>query len=411
MITSGNPKHSRTPGRFFLPRRPTIWELAGFLILGLLPGLMSSQAARAAGIGAQFPSEKMTCTDAQTGLVITVLTRAPGMDNKLYQTHPSWLADGKHIVFVSDRAGSPQLFAVNEETGVITQLTQGPPVSHAYPGRRDNDLFLFQDQRVKRIDVGAVLGDCAKGEIQSATAYETVLAAFPEEMEIRDVPSIDADGKWLYTSGRDPKTDEWFLIKLNLESGEWTRFLKTPFMTGHVQANPVVPGLIMYCHETGGDAPQRIWVTRSDGSGNMPFYQESPDEWVTHEVWWGMDRALFNISEETAKMGNKPFGVASVRYPDREAVLHYRGPNWHVCGSPDQRYAVVDTFRGELILIDPARGETRLLTQGHRPRKNVHMHPSFSPDGRRVLFVSECFGNYDIMTIEIPLWSELKKQP
>ncbi|MFB3784906.1 MAG: oligogalacturonate lyase family protein [bacterium] len=377
--------------------------------IGLI--IIVSRITAASGAGTQFPSEKMTFPDAKTGLQITALTRAPGVDNKLYQTHPSWLADGKHIVFVSDRAGSSQLFAVNEETGVITQLTQGSPVGHAYLGRRANEMYLFQDQQVKRIDAGAVLAGRVRGEVQSATAYETVIAAFPGDLEVRDVPSVDADGQWLYTSGRDRKTDEWFLLKLNLATGEWTRFLKTPFMTGHVQANPVVPGLVMYCHETGGDAPQRLWVTRSDGSGNMPFYQETPDEWVTHETWWGMDRALFNISEETAKMGNQPFGVASVRYPDREAVMHYRGPNWHVCGTPDQRYAVVDTFQGELILIDIALVQTRLLTQGHRPQKNIHTHQSISPDGRRVLFASGYFGNYDLMTVEIPVWEELTIQP
>jgi len=395
------------PTRIFISRRPLTPVLAVCLILGL----MVAESAFASSMGALFPSEKMTFTDAKTGLVITALTRAPGSDNKLYQTHPSWLADGKHIVFVSDRAGASQMFAVNEETGAITQLTQGPPVGHACLGRRANDMLLFQDQLVKRIDAGAVLSGGARGEVLSATAYETVIAAFPADMEVRDVPSVDADGRWLYTSGRDVKTDAWFLLKLNLETGEWTRFLKTPFMIGHVQANPVVPGLVMYCHETGGDAPQRMWVTHSDGSGNMPFYLESPDEWVTHETWWGMDRALFNISEETAKMGRRPFGVASVRYPDRAAVMHYQGPNWHVCGTPDQRHAVVDTFQGELILIDIARGETRLLTQGHRPQKNIHTHQSISPDGRRVLFASGYFGNYDLMTVEIPVWAELTIRP
>ena len=65
---------------------------------------------------------------------------------------------------------------------------------------------------------------------------------------------------------------------------------RTDFKIGHLQANPFVPGLILFCWETGGDAPQRTWLVRSDGSEKRPFYKETFNEWVTHEVWWKPDR-------------------------------------------------------------------------------------------------------------------------
>src|SRR6185503_3793876 len=67
---------------------------------------------------------------------------------------------------------------------------------------------------------------------------------------------------------------------IDLRSGAIRTVIDVPFRMGHVQANPWVPGEIVYCHETTGDAPQRIWTVRADGTGNRPLYAELGDEWV-----------------------------------------------------------------------------------------------------------------------------------
>ncbi len=359
----------------------------------------------AVGVGTRYPDERKTLVDEKTGLTITALTSSPHLDNKFYQTHPSWLADGRHIVFVSNRAGNLHLFAVDPETGVIVQLTEGVSVHHACLERRYPSFVTIQDRNIKRIDAAAILHDSADGSLKPAGAYETVIGIFPEYYELRDVPTLDANGEWIYQCARNIETDQWFLLKFNLKNGTCAEFLSPSFKPGHIQANPVVPGLVMYCHETGGDAPNRMWIVRSDGSGNQPFYREKESEWVTHENWWGMDRALFNLCD----LKGRPQAIISVRYPDRKFFLHCKGPFWHVCGTPDQRTIVGDTFNGELYSIDTALGESRLLTQGHRPNDNVHAHQSISPDGRTVLFASGKLGGTNIMTVDIPLWSQLPK--
>ncbi len=172
---------------------------------------------------------------------------------------------------------------------------------------------------------------------------------------------------------------------------------------GHCQAHPSETGVISYCHETGGDAPQRMWIVRSDGSGNRPFYAETYDEWVTHEVWWTPDRMLFTIWPKDDAMKAKPHGIASVSLADFSHRIHDQFPYWHVCGTPDGKYAIGDTFDGELFLIDTRTGKRELMTQGHRPANATsHPHQSISPDGKRVLFVSSKFGNWDLMTVDLP---------
>jgi oligogalacturonide lyase len=146
-----------------------------------------------------------------------------------------------------------------------------------------------------------------------------------------------------------------------------------------------------------------MWITNSDGTGNRPFYTETYGEWVTHEVWWTADRMLFAIWPKDEQMKTKPYGIASVSMTDFTHQIHDQFPYWHVCGTPDGKYAIGDTFDGQLFLIDVGSGKRWLLTQGHRPMgAKSHQHQSISPDGKRVLFVSSKFGNWDLMTVDIP---------
>lgn len=93
--------------------------------------LTHSTAAAASDVGRRFPPERQVVADRATGTILTALTTAAARDGKLYQTHPQWTTDGIHVLFFSygrSSDGQPQIFAVNEITGEIIQLTDGPGV-------------------------------------------------------------------------------------------------------------------------------------------------------------------------------------------------------------------------------------------------------------------------------------------
>jgi oligogalacturonide lyase len=145
-----------------------------------------------------------------------------------------------------------------------------------------------------------------------------------------------------------------------------------------------------------------MWIINSDGTENRPFYTETYDEWVTHETWWTSDRMLFVIWPKNEQMKLKPYGIASISFSNFSHTIHDQYVYWHVCGTPDGKYAVGDTFDGKLFRVDVRSGKRTLLTQGHRPSgARNHPHPSISPDGKRVLFVSSKFGNWDLMTVDL----------
>lgn len=213
--------------------------------------------------------------------------------------------------------------------------------------------------------------------------------------------SLDCAEKEIYL-GVQYGENLWGLSALDTGTGKFRKIVDSDFRVGHCQAHPSRSGLIMYCWETGGDSEQRMWTVRADGSNNEPFYKESYDEWVTHEVWWGSDRALFTIWPKNAEMLRKPHGVAYVTLQDSSLHILSQKKYWHVGASPDGKWAVADTFDGRIYRISGDTGRARLLTHGHRPDgATVHPHPSFSPDGLSVLFCSESNGNWDLCLVRL----------
>ena len=322
--------------------------------------------ASASNVGRRLPSEKRTVVDEATGATLTFLTTDPANDAKPYQTHTTWTADGRWVLFRSDRAGSgPQAFLVNEQTGDIVQVTEGP----ADPGsvnlsRKENALYYVRGGRSRdgrpgtprqlvRLQLDPLLADALTGTPKDPPAYERVIATLPSELRDAGGFALDADESQLYwgvnpdpppaaqavapspaAGGRreiddrnmDPQQDReesrrrfeaagrgrGGIRSIDLRTGVIRTVVDVPFRMGHVQASPWVPGEIVYCHETTGDAPQRMWTVRADGTGNRPLYLEQGDEWVTHETFATRDEVIFNLMGHLPWLRARPTGLAAV---------------------------------------------------------------------------------------------------
>lgn len=373
----------------------------GSILLFLVCGVIH------AAPGDRLPSERSAFTDELTGLTITRLTTSPAKDDKIYQTHPNWTADGAYLIFNSHRTGASEVFALDEATGEIVQISDGDGGAFIL-GHNRNVMFIVRSGVVIELDLNALLRDSKSRVMNAAESYRRELGRLPEGASLSGTFTEDADGKSLYFGLALPD-GRHAIERMNIATGECSQIISPDFKVGHAQAHPTRPGVISYCYETGGDAPQRMWIVNADGTGNRPFYAETYDEWVTHETWWTDDRMLFTIWPKDDAMKQKPHGIASVSLKDFSHTIHDQFPYWHVCGTSDGKFAIGDTFDGRLIMIRIATGERRLLTQGHRPKgMTSHQHQSLDPSGRRLLFVSSKFGNWDLMSVEIPAWASLK---
>lgn len=437
----------------------------------------SSAFAASSNFGRHLPPEKTIITDKITGLPIVVLTTDTANDAKPYQTHTTWTADGKWIVFRSDRGrNGQQAFIVNEQSGDIVQLTDGPAngTGSLNLSRKSMKLYFIRGgpqwrgreatptpptpdlpRQLIELNLETLIADSLANKVQEPAHYERIVAALTSDLRDAGGFALDADESCAYwgvswgpiptlpataATGADnakPKLDQQNtdpaerreearkrfelmgkgpggIRRIDLKTGEVTKVIDVDFRMGHVQTNPWVPGEIIYCHETTGDGPQRMWTVRGDGSGNRPLYVETSDEWITHETVAGKDEVMFNIMGHLPYLRKHPSGIAIINLrTDSMKILGQveedmgqgrEGGFWHCNGSPDGKWAVGDTFQGGIFVIDRDTGLKTLLTTDHKMKPD-HTHPIFSPDSKRVAIQSGQLTDgksLDLMVVALP---------
>jgi len=396
-------------------------------------------------IGTRFPSERKVVTDPVTGTQLTFLTSKPAAgDSKIYQTHNQWTADGKWVIFRSNRIKG-EAMAVNETSGDIVQVSEGGYTGMLNIARKTMKLYFMRNMprepdadfrrggpvQVIEVDLAKLFADSESGRLKPASEYQRICGTTPTEMGAGGDMALDADEEYVYfRTGREEaarhlpegtKIEPNFgarnmgagpagIGSMNIRTGECKFVVAVPFQIGHIQTNPWVPGEIVFCWETGGKAPQRTWTVRSDGSGLRPLYPESEYEWVTHEAVISKDEVAIAIMghrkigtpEQPADPKNpgqevswgpsgtreKPTGLAIVNLRTREMTIAGQTPSgsglWHVHGSPDGRWAVGDDFTRGIYLIDRRSREMILLSTGHKMTAADHPHPTFSDDGTKI---------------------------
>ena len=72
--------------------------------------------------------EKKSYIDGTSGVEVTQLTDYKGHSHHFYFTNPGWYAEGRKLLFCSDRNNRTNLFGIELETGEIEQLTDLEPV-------------------------------------------------------------------------------------------------------------------------------------------------------------------------------------------------------------------------------------------------------------------------------------------
>ena len=402
-------------------------------------------------VGKRYPSETRVLVDRITGFPITALTASPAKDFILYQTHPQWTSDGKYIIFRSNRTGNStlrhglsQVFAVDEVAGDIIQLTDGPGTitgtGALFVSRKSMHFYYFrgnpgEPRKFIELKLAPLFNDSKAGTMKPAASYERVIMTIPDIMTDVGAFTLDADEKSAYISGLAKdfpgKTDQAHkkevdprqqaIWKIDIQSGQISRVIDVPLpiRIHHMQANPWVPGEIEYA-DGSSNAAQRTWLVNADGSGNRPLYKEAEGEWVRHEVWVDADHMYFEVQksnilykdegEKLQSSATRPTGIFSINVRTKEVKvlgqLAGEGDEGfeHCDGSSDGKWAVADTYRGDIYLINIRTGEQTLLTTGHKMEPD-HCHPTFSPDNKRILVQSGLLSDgktLNLMTITIP---------
>lgn len=360
-------------------------------------------------IGTRFPSERKVVKDPVTGTELIFLTSRSVGDSKIYPTHPQWTADGKWLIFRSNRVKG-EAMAVNEETGDLVQVSEGGYTGMLNIAQKSMKLYFMRpvednsnagqgrdrnrSLQVIETDLEKIFQDSESGTMKPVSAYQRVVGTTPVEMGAGGDMALDANEDWVYFRvGKEEalkhlppgvKVEDDFgprnmgagpggIAKMNVKTGELKHVVSVPFQVGHIQSNTWNPGELVFSWETGGKSPQRTWTVMADGTGLRPLYPEADYEWVTHEAIISKDEVAMaimghrevDIMEETPVEVTESKEVRNPENPGQES-------NWGPSGTREKPtgLAIVNLRTREMLIAGQTKSGSGLW----------HVHGS--PDGR-----------------------------
>jgi oligogalacturonide lyase len=364
--------------------------------------------------GQRYPSESHAFTDEQTGAQVRQVTSAPAIHQQPYFYVSAYDDAMRRLVFASNRTGSQQIFAEERATGelvparVIVQLTDRPDL-------HEGSIFPSHDGRYVYFTAGI---GCWR--VNTGTYEEEPLGDFREVVPGDQSAHVRANGhlglshddRWCVVSCTTGKGA--YMVIVDTQAGTWEVILQRGSI-GHHQFCPDDPNLIWY----GVSLKDRVWVVHRDGTNNRRLYERQPGQWITHESWLAGTREVVMI--------DWPRGILAV-HADTGAVRKVASFNaWHAICNRYGTLMVADTNFPDigLQLFNPRDGIGKPITLCHPEASSIgehwkgpfpyekgpikvyapqhtHPHPSFSPDGKYVVFTSDKTGHAQVYEVEVP---------
>jgi Tol biopolymer transport system component len=182
-------------------------------------------------------------------------------------------------------------------------------------------------------------------------------------------------------------------------------------LVGHAQFSPDGRQILF-----SSDLP-RLWLIGRGGSDPRPLRGQTRQEWLTHESWLSDDEIVFT---------HWPHPLKGIRRDGSGERTIAAFNCWHAAPSPDGRLIACDTTLPDvgLVLVDPATGGRRTLCHPYASCRGsqwalpepiwdgptpeaaygpqwTHPHPSFSPDGSKVVFTSDVSGHPQVYVAQL----------
>lgn len=337
--------------------------------------------------------------DERTGVLLHQLTAGVEQARAFCETVPMWTDDGEYLLFHGQRNGNWTPHALYTKTGLVRSLLDEESSWCALDVEHGR-LYYIHGHTLKVVSVGLAF---------RRVAVPREVTRLPDKIVgVVGGLSLDFKGDMLYAGMCLEADKRWGVVAYNFLARRWQMVKEVDFPVGSVQANPAISRMVMFCHDGEGDVPQRMWLVSATGAGLRPFYKETYNEWVTHEVWWGGIRALFTIHPYDDEHRRQTHGLLSADLASGRPTVHCQFEAWHCHGSPDGQWIVADDRQGTIWLVKAVTGQRRLLTRGHAgPNGETHPHPSFAPDGKSVVFTSARSGKEHVCQAMLPEWESL----
>lgn len=386
-------------------------------------------------VGKTYAPEWRAYEDPLTGQEVRQLTDSRAEDYHLYFYNPSITPDGKYLIFFSERTGVNNLFRLDLQNGTITQLTDAQPVRAEYwpftvavkgagsclaalgnHGREvfyfeGNDLFAVEIESLRRRQLLCLPADRRPSMLQANASGETlVFATWDEDLFMERSQRAYAGETFPDETFFQETTST--IVLLDASTGQAEEVLrKEEFWINHVHLHPQHSDLILFCHEY-SPLPDRMWILDLANQRCEPIPGQGQDEWYEHEFWSADGTRVCFHGGSRVDPTQGFCGWCSPDGKDYSKAYHstsgraYAHYNLH----PDGRTMVtdgearpgcisrVDLIDGKQVFEVLCRHDSYTFGDDQR----CHPHPSFTPDGRQVVFTSNRTGSSNIYITE---WS------
>jgi oligogalacturonide lyase len=382
-----------------------------------------------------LPPESRPFTDPRTGARVRQVTDHPSIHHHPFYYLPCMDDAMTRLFFVSHRTGRPEIWCEIRATGELQQLTDQPEIGEwsVHPSHDGRFVYYTAGQGAWRVatdtgkaerlvDFGGLAGREA-GMVGAAMGTTTL--------------SHD-DRYWAVLVKIGAR---FRFIVIDIRTGRHETILEADTI-GHPEFHPSDNALLRYA----GSYKQRIWVINRDGTGNRLVYDRQPlakpgqYEWIVHETWnpGRTRRPGSPLTPDTRHLtpeiitANWPRGCIGIDI-DTGAVRPVCSFNaWHPSINRQGTLMCTDTTFPDigLQLFDPRDGvgqprtlcfpgatnEGKHWDTDHCPYddedyklgkwkvyapQHTHPHPSFSPDGRFVIFTSDRTGHSQVYEVEV----------
>lgn len=383
---------------------------------------MVSEIVQGPKVGTKWPSEMTSYTDPHTGARVRRLTGLSGTQNRhLYFTTNGWYDDGRQLLLRCHREGERNLFSINLETGLLTQLTDLPGGVHGATrlNPRTNEVYFGYSPGDDPDTDTVILG------LNVDTLIIRTIAEQPEEYKENynfGVDDVLADNEHLLvsvsehtqTDGHESRRAEYphcAIFTVPIDDDEPPELVhEEEYWISHVNASPTRPELFTYCHEGPWDnVDNRIHLVNLETDANYKLRPMGENEAVGHEYWladgeyvgyhgWEGERTVEDCFHGTIRYDNTDCRETPI--PVRRTHCHAISRKRFVCDGDDTKVSHILLFE-----YDEDSGEY------HGPRKlathawdsdSPHPHSRMSPCGSVVAFDGDPGGARDVFLVDVP---------
>ena len=364
-----------------------------------------------------YASEMKVMQDRITGATVRQLTSYLGDSYHTYFTNNGFWDNDKRLLFSSDRNNAHNLFSIELESGEISRLTDYKP--------DEPRVQFINDRNPKLNEIYCIIENGLYAQ-DFVTLERRKLYQAPEGFNLHGALA-GADGIYVYCSLIEDLSkriymnlgasyvgfEEYFkakpdslIILVNVHNGQMEELWQENCCIGHINPSPVLPNILTFCHEGPWTmVDNRMWTLYLDtGKVEMLRPRKVEKEGIGHEYW-------FEDGTTVGYQVHNPNGKSYFGMIQYDGTKEYEGLCTPIT-SPDHIHSLdhklIVSDAGKTIKLYRFNGkdydDARVLCMhdGSFFHQNHHPHPKLLPNGKQVLYNSNCMGYCNIYLTDIP---------